>query len=167
MKTNRTKIVVATSITFLMLVGCELNNSQDTSSVQKANASLTETYWKLDKLNGKAEVMVQGQAKERHVILHSNGSRMAGFSGCNQFFGQYEHSDESQHNQSTQYSQYKGTLQFNAVGATKMACPSMEIDEQSFLNVFAEAVTYEISEETLTFITSDNKVLATFSAVYF
>lgn len=143
----------------VILTGC-VSSTEPTVPSQPIEplASLTETYWKLTKLDGKEVSMAANQQRERHFVLHSNDNRFSGFSGCNRFFGQYQYASDKAGN---------GSIGLSSLGATKMACPDVAINEQEFLSMFAEAVFYEIYEESLTLFNKDNAVLATFEAVYF
>jgi putative lipoprotein len=55
-----------------------------------AGPTLEETYWKIVEVDG-APVEVEPGDREPHLRLHTAGKRLAGFTGCNDFFGTYEH----------------------------------------------------------------------------
>lgn len=52
------------------------------------DAVLENTYWKLTHLRSRA-IDVAGLHAEPHLILHSDGRRVFGSGGCNQFVGRY------------------------------------------------------------------------------
>ena len=98
------------------------------------------------------------QQTERHFTLHSNDGRIAGFSGCNRFFGQFN---------TKAITVAAGNLQFSFLGTTQMACPDAKLNEQSVLNVFANTTAYKITAESLALFNQDGVELASFTAVYF
>ncbi|ASP49260.1 META domain-containing protein [Cognaticolwellia beringensis] len=143
----------------LTLSGCvstELATEESKATAPLAN--LTNTYWKLMQLDGTNVEMTPEQKHERHFTLHSNDGRIAGFSGCNRFFGQFN---------TKAIAVGSGNLQFSALGATQMACPDAKLNEQSVLNVFANTTSYKITAESLALFNQDGVELASFAAVYF
>ncbi len=54
----------------------------------QSTAQLENTYWKLMTLGGESMESPEG-AREIHIVLHSEGNRVAGFAGCNQMMGSY------------------------------------------------------------------------------
>ena len=74
------------------------------------------------------------------------------------FFGQFE---------KTSPIRGQGKLKISGLGSTKMACPDVAINEQTFLNIFADTICYEIAAGSLILFNKDHDVLATFKAVYF
>lgn len=117
-----------------------------------ATASLTDTYWKLTELDSKAITIAPTQQREVRVTLASGDTRAFGFSGCNQFTGNYEH---------------KGTtLRFSRLASTMMACatPLMAL-EAKFLKSLGASSAYRIDGERMSLLAGD-QVLARFEAVY-
>lgn len=115
-------------------------------------AELKDTYWKLIELDGAKIVMVPAQKREVRITLASEGSRLIGFSGCNQLVGSYV--------------QESSALRFTQMASTKMACvpPFMEIESQ-VLKMLGATTGYRIEGEQLTLLGGD-QVLARFEAVY-
>ncbi|SEK86857.1 putative lipoprotein [Colwellia chukchiensis] len=149
----------------LTLLGCsgtitERNNTNNhnTASTAAANATLTETYWRLVELDGIKIKMADNQARESHLIFHQKDQRITGFSGCNHFFGHYS---------SVEQSRNTGSLVFNAVATTQMACPDLHQNEQQFLSLFQGKLHFDISAQGLTLHDKNHKRLAQFHAVYF
>jgi len=115
-------------------------------------ANLKDTYWKLIELDGAAVVMAPAQKREVRITLASEGSRLFGFSGCNQLVGAYV--------------QESSALRFTQMASTKMACvpPFMEL-ENRVLKMLGATTAYRIEGEKLTLLGGD-QVLARFEAVY-
>jgi uncharacterized lipoprotein YbaY/heat shock protein HslJ/uncharacterized lipoprotein NlpE involved in copper resistance len=115
-------------------------------------AKLKDTYWKLIELDGAKVVMVPGQPREVRITLASEGSRLFGFSGCNQMVGAYLLEGRA--------------LQFTQMASTKMACmaPFMELESQ-VLKMLGAVSAYRIEGEELTLL-GDDQILARFEAVY-
>jgi len=115
-------------------------------------AELKDTYWKLIEIDGVTIVMAPAQQREVRITLASEGSRLFGFSGCNQLVGAYAQENDS--------------LRFTQMASTKMACaaPFMELESQ-VLKMLGDTTGYRIEGEQLTLLGGD-QVLARFEAVY-
>ncbi|SEW04649.1 META domain-containing protein [Kaistella antarctica] len=107
------------------------------------------TYWSLKELNGKKVTMVPNQEKEQGFMLRSGG-KITGFAGCNSFSGNYTLSG-------------KNTITFNPnMAMTKMACPDVKLNEQTFANIFKNANNYQVKDKMLILKDAGNKVFAVF-----
>ncbi len=117
---------------------------------QTPQAALQNTYWKLISLNGTAVELREGQ-REPHLIL-KQGDRVQGFSGCNQFMGQFD--------------QQGSRLHFGPIAGTMRACvPSINY-ERRFLHLLQGDVDWSIDGEQLKLSNPGNNLRATFKAVY-
>ena len=76
---------------------------------QRADASLTNTYWKIDTLSGENIVGLPSGGHEAHMILRENDGRFSATVGCNGMMDDFTIQD--------------GTLSFGRTAATLMACP--------------------------------------------
>lgn len=111
--------------------------------------ALTETYWKLIELNGKAVKMPEGTA-EAHIVLHTEGKKIAAFGGCNRMFGTYELNGSS--------------LRFGAMGSTMMACAEPVMKQEGlFIKALQATNTFSIAGKTLE-LHDEKTVLARFHA---
>lgn len=115
-----------------------------------ALASLTNTWWKLTMVAGKRVVLADDQP-EPHMVLESTGQQVRGNGGCNRFFGEFKVGGDS--------------ITFSAIGSTRMACPTGEDIEQTFLPALSLADRYTISGEVLE-LYSGKQLLARFESVY-
>ena len=115
-------------------------------------AELKDTYWKLIELDGAKVVMAPAQRREVRITLASAGSRLIGFSGCNQFVGACVQDGTA--------------LRFTQMAGTQMACasPFMELESQ-VLKMLGATTGYRIEGEQLTLLAGD-QVVARFEAVY-
>jgi len=120
---------------------------------QRADASLANTYWRLDVLDG-TPMAPAGDAREAHMILHgADEPRYVATVGCNQFTGTYATN--------------AGTLTFLPAVSTKMACPPPLDDwERSLAEMLPEVAHHRIRGETLALYDDADAVLAILSAVY-
>lgn len=116
------------------------------------DSQIQEKYWKLISLNGEKVVMAKNQEREVYFIL-KNDKTLKGFSGCNNFGGNYSISKNNK-------------VKFLNISSTEMACPDLKINEQKVLNLFTNEKDYSIEKDTLKMYQSE-KVVATFEAVYF
>jgi putative lipoprotein len=134
--------------------GAELDAHCNTPTAAQgtAEASLKDTYWKLVELDGKVIATAPAQQREVRITLASVGSRVTGFSGCNQFIGGYEHEGAA--------------LRFKQLAGTMMACisPLMELEVQ-VLKMLGTASGYRIEGQRLVLLSGDH-VHARFDAVY-
>lgn len=120
--------------------------------LQKANGSLTETYWKLLTLNGEKVEMDSTFQREPHLILKEKDHRVSGNAGCNQVMGTYSlHSGNK--------------ITFSQMATTLMACPNLKA-ERAFLKMLEQVNGYTLNGEELSLENGD-ETIATFKAVYF
>lgn len=126
-------------------------NSKGSSSLQKPNVSLTNTYWKLTELNGEPALLGAGQ-KELHMILNNEGNRVKGFSGCNRFTGTYK--VEESH------------IQFSQMASTRMVCMDGMEQEESFLSALEGTTGFKISGDSLSLHGAFGQLLLRFEALY-
>jgi copper homeostasis protein (lipoprotein) len=121
--------------------------------LKKKIPGITEKYWKLTELNGKAISAAANFKKEPHMLLRADGNKVNGQAGCNSFMGTYELKNETE-------------IHFSKIAATMMACPNMEL-EKEFLQVLEAADNYSIAEDKLVLNKARMAPLARFEAVYF
>lgn len=115
------------------------------NSAGDKKVNLTGMKWVLQTLDGKAVQLKEGQ--DRVYIQFDNAEKRAiGMAGCNRFFGGYELDGNK--------------LKFSQMGATRMACPDMEI-ETAFFKMLENTDSCEIKDHMLTFL-QKGKVLAVF-----
>jgi heat shock protein HslJ len=127
----RTKIIHL--FLFLSLAGCHSLQKIDSG---KSDHSLTDTYWKLIELNGRAVQQTETTEPEAHIMLHAADGRMTGNGGCNAIGGSFETRDANQ-------------ISFSEIIATRMACPDMEIEDR-LMKALESADSYSIKSDTLT-----------------
>ncbi|RUM47229.1 MAG: META domain-containing protein [Desulfocapsa sp.] len=117
----------------------------------KADASLSNTYWKAVELSG-TPVKIGAGGKELHMILNETTNRVKGFSGCNSFSGGFEQKGKR--------------LSFGPMAATRMACAEGMEQEQLFLQALGSVKKFGISGENLIFYDDTQQQLLHFTAVY-
>lgn len=115
---------------------------------------ITEKYWKLKTLKGKAVKMVENQEREIYFMLKTDENRLKGFAGCNTFGGTYT-------------LEAGNRIRFSQLLSTMMACPDVDINEGAFLKIFELADNYTINNDVLTLNVGRRAPLAVFEAVYF
>jgi uncharacterized lipoprotein YbaY/heat shock protein HslJ/uncharacterized lipoprotein NlpE involved in copper resistance len=118
----------------------------------KAIAEFKDTFWKLLDLNGKKIPIAPSHKRQIRITLASEGSRLIGYSGCNQLMGTYAQKDNE--------------LRFSQMAGTMMACvsPFMELESQ-VLKMLGATTGYRIEGKQL-FLLKDDQVLARFEALY-
>lgn len=100
-------------------------SSLSTSKVGSSQANIANTNWTLaDDVSGKKPT------------LNIESARITGNSGCNNYFGELTVDPTA------------GNFSTRNVGATKMACENMSV-EQNFFTMLSEATKYVVSGNTL------------------
>ena len=119
--------------------------------LNKQTSPVVEKYWKLIEINGNSISLPGNSKREPHLILKAMENRIIGNAGCNSFFGSYEISGDSR-------------ITFSKIGATKMACESMDIENQ-FFKTLEMADNFTINTDTLSLNKAKMAPLARFVAV--
>lgn len=99
------------------------------------STGLTEKYWKLTELNGKAVKVDSTFMKEPHVIFKTAENQVNGNGGCNGFGGQYELKSPNR-------------IKIGNLMSTQMACPALDI-ENAFTKALQAADNYFVVGDTL------------------
>jgi len=117
-----------------------------------AEASLTDTYWRILSLGGTAVAAGEG-GREPHLVLRSTDDRYSATVGCNMLLGGFETEGDS--------------LTFGVGASTMMACPPpLDEWERALGQVLGETAGWRIIGQTLEFLDADGAPLARFEAVY-
>ena len=109
---------------------------------------LRGTYWKLVAL-GATPITAADTAREPHIILQADTTRVSGSGGCNRMFGGYQLNGDS--------------LTFSAIASTKMACPSGMETETAFLPALQRVARWRITGQQLELSDSAGAVVARFA----
>ena len=129
----------------LLLVSCM---TKETAGTGPDAVSMEGVQWYMLEVAG-SPVSPMAHDKQPHIMLDPVQKRATGFSGCNNFFGNYERHGES--------------LRFGPVGATRMACPDLEMGlETEVFKALDQTRTWKIQDGELLFLAED-KVLARFT----
>jgi uncharacterized lipoprotein YbaY/heat shock protein HslJ len=124
----------------------------ETCERNHAEASLTNTYWRIVRL-GETEIRPAQGRREPHLLLRSGEPRFAATVGCNRLIGGYELSGE--------------TLRFTPAASTMMACPPpLDADERRLGEVLAASASWNIHGQVLELFDKDGKPVALFHSVY-
>ncbi len=111
---------------------------------QTQNLSLTEVEWKLVRLNNTDYATLTPPV----TLTLSADNKVAGFAGCNRYFGSYTKKDAD--------------LSFSGLGSTKMYCQEKMEAEDAFLKAMSEVNRFELTADKLT-LQKDESVLMEFS----
>ncbi|WGZ93810.1 MAG: META domain-containing protein [Candidatus Thiothrix putei] len=108
--------------------------------------TLANTSWTLKTLDGKPVTT------DKLPTIQFDDTRMNGYSGCNQFFGNYTSSSD-------------GIFTTSAVGATKMAClDDKNALEQQFFAQLEKANKYAVTREQLHLLDHGRNILMVLNA---
>jgi heat shock protein HslJ/uncharacterized lipoprotein YbaY len=121
---------------------------------QRARASLSNTYWRIDQLDGEV-IQTDPSNREAHMLRQDNADNSFWATlGCNQMGGTFE----SEGN----------TVAFSPMLSTMMACPPpLDRLETQFGKMLSEVVRFGVTGETLVLSDDTGKPRAVFSAIYF
>lgn len=108
-------------------------------------AKLNDVKWILQTLNGKP-VELKDQNSEIFIQFNDAEKRVNGRAGCNRYFGNYEMENSK--------------LKFSPMGATRMACPDLQI-ESEFFQMLEKVDGYIIKDNVLSLL-AKGEVIATF-----
>lgn len=142
----------------LCLAACAQNESggaaanivaESVEEASRPDATLTNTYWKLVKLNGAP--VEPGEGKELHMILKSQ-DQVGGYSGCNQFMGSVTVSGDG--------------LSFGPIAGTRRMCEGAMEQEYAFLQSLESAQRFTITGEDLAIEDANGDITMRFVAVY-
>ena len=111
--------------------------------------ALEGTYWRLARLNGEAVRVAEGTSLP-HIALHGDTDRVAGFGGCNRFFGQYSTSGSE--------------ISIQPLGGTRASCSGTDAMEQAFIRALAASDRYSLNGGQLTLSGGGRQILV-FEAV--
>ena len=91
--------------------------AEQVKAVVEHTEGITEKYWKLIEINGKAVVFNETTGgREASLILKNEDNRVNGNGGCNTFFGTYEIDPTSLR------------IKFSQMASTMKACLNMEVE---------------------------------------
>lgn len=116
-----------------------------------STASLENTYWKLLRL-GNEPVNMGADQREPHLVLHSEGNRVAGFGGCNRITGSYSVSSDK--------------LSFSQMAGTMMACLDGMQYERAFHDALGKVSAWRIDGERLELLDESGASVAQFESRY-
>jgi putative lipoprotein len=121
----------------LLLIAALVAGCAGTSPSQAASrAELLETYWRPAEIDGNP-VRLQPGAREPHLVLHKEGSRLRGYAGCNSMSGGYVLQGEA--------------LRFGPMAMTRRACLGDGGNdlESAFVAALGATTSYRIIAESL------------------
>lgn len=127
---------------FYVMVGLLLSCNS-----RKENASLFGNKWVLESIDGRT-IKLQEATSEVYMILEDGTNSVNGKAGCNRFFGSYMRGDNAR-------------LTFSGMGATRMACPDMDIEVQ-FFKTLDSTKNFLIEGDKLSLKGDKDNVLAVF-----
>lgn len=131
----------------LLLAGCVTSPADEVTDTGDAGVPLTNTYWQLVRIAGEEVPGTDGEQKP-HIIFLDDG-RVSGFSGCNQYMGNYEVSGEN--------------LLFDSMSSTRAACTDNLVEQQLFA-ALAKTVGVNLDGPELRLLGEGAEELAVFEA---
>lgn len=145
--TIQTSGYVVTLFAVLLLAGCAGSPATDSAGGDIVAMPLTNTYWQLVSVAG--EPVPETEREQKAHILFLDDGRVSGFSGCNQYMGNYRVEGEN--------------LLFDAMSSTRMACPDNQTESQLFA-ALAKTVGVNLDGIELRLLGDAGEELAVFEA---
>jgi len=143
------KRALSYAVIFLVLASAAVASEK---GISDPVSPLENTYWKLIKVGDQKVAQAKDSKREVHIILRSEGNRVAGSGGCNRIMGGYELRGED--------------IAFKGMASTRMACAGGLMEtESAFLKALDETRGWKIVGEKLTLMDGKGKSLAEFRAV--
>lgn len=96
-------------------------------------ADLRNTRWVLKELHGEPVVIPEG-GREAFILFAPDDTKVSGMGSCNNFFGTAAIGENA--------------ISFSGIGATRMACPDMRVEDALF-QILSAPVTYSIAGRTM------------------
>jgi heat shock protein HslJ len=115
------------------------------TSCTKKEAPTLEGNWEVRSIMGQSRFELAPNFK-----INLQTMKIAGFSGCNQFFGSVKTEKDS--------------LSFHNMGGTRMACPDMTA-ENLFITTIPKVRSFEFKDNYLLFLSDAKKVLMTLKPI--
>lgn len=135
-------VVIGTFLRLSTTQNCDGEIKSDAKSPAKVESKevkptatapqLRDKPWRLISLGMNRMAIPTEKGKAPHMLLATEGNRVAGFAGCNRFFGAYEVKGSS--------------LTFGKMGMTMMACEDMKI-EGMLTKMFEQVHGYELIDD--------------------
>ncbi len=121
---------------------------------QRADATLTNTYWRIDSLAGEdLSGLPEGTREPRLMLQSDDENRFSATVGCNGMMGTY--------------TQQGNTLEFGRIAGTLMACQApLDTLEPLLAQTLTSVRRYEINGETLALYDEADEIIALLTAVY-
>jgi len=132
MKKTLQYLLIACLLTTYIFTGSCIGDNDETEIVELLQTWILQSFGKI----GEEPPLI---LDTEITIQFNEENRVEGFSGCNQYFGQYRAKDD-------------GTLSFRDLAMTEMACLRPEgvmIIEQRYLDALADVSAYEVEENRL------------------
>ena len=138
---------VASLLAVLLLAGCVSSPASESPSGDVVAMPLTNTYWQLVSVAG--EPVPESDRQQKPHILFLDDGRVSGFSGCNQYMGDYRVTGEN--------------LLFDSMSSTLMACPD-NLTEELLFAALAKTVGVNLEGIELRLLGEAGEELAVFEA---
>ncbi|NMT63066.1 META domain-containing protein [Marinobacter orientalis] len=136
---------MTTLFVVLLLAGCAGSTTMGDGDV--VAMPLTNTYWQLVSVAG--QPVPESDTEQKAHILFLDDGRVSGFSGCNQYMGDYRVRDEN--------------LLFDSMSSTRRACPDSQTEELLFA-ALAKTVGVNLEGIELRLLGESGEELAVFEA---
>ncbi|MGD1892103.1 MAG: copper resistance protein NlpE N-terminal domain-containing protein [Cyclobacteriaceae bacterium] len=117
--------------------------------LQKTSATLIDTYWKLQEIDGQAIDLSATAGRGAFLKMDGSTMRFSGNGGCNNLIGTYELAGEN-------------SITFSDAASTRMACPDDSI-ENKFTKALSATTNYLLNNN-LQLLDKHQNVLAVFQA---
>ena len=140
------KLILLIFLTTLTFSFTSCSNSAEKNKTEIISDSyFVNTTWLLESINGE-KINFPADYKQNYIIFsgESEGFKIQGFSGCNNFSGKYDVGD---HNE----------IGIENIASTKMMCSFSEL-ENKYIQMLKSATSYKIEGYFMTVFSGDKKI---------
>lgn len=138
--------LIAIVVAAISLSSC--GTTKNTAVMDTKEDAITDVDWVLEELDGQKFSDFNNLEKEVGFKLSAKGQKVSGFAGCNTFMAVYNVAEGN-------------LMRFDAIGSTKMACPSENFSESEFLSKLGMVDAYTLEGQKLV-LKQGNQTVAVF-----
>ena len=134
----------------IFATACSSQKSSSTASENQKIEFVRDEVWQLTAIQGNEVKYVEGQDPVT-IQINTEAQTINGNSGCNTYFGDFTYTSDKNN---------AGTIKFDHVGATRMACPEpMMRLEDKYLPLLNRVDGFQLTASKLTLMQGEKALL--------
>ena len=146
---RKINLFILTLVCIFATACCTSKNASSTSDAEKIEF-VRDEVWQLTAMQG-SEVKYSEEQDPVTIQINTEAQTLNGNAGCNNYFGDFTMTTEKNN---------AGTIKFDHVGATRMACPEQMMRlEDKFLPLLNRVDRYQLTDSKLTLLQGEKALL--------